>query len=58
MFPVFIGCATHKNFQTEFTVENLKKGDEEYIEWAGELNIREKIMADLKRQQEIEYVAH
>lgn len=45
-------------FQKEFTAENLKKGDQEYIEWAGELKIREKIMADLKKLQEIEYVAH
>ncbi|GAN32562.1 MAG: hypothetical protein DYG83_02330 [Candidatus Brocadia sp. AMX2] len=46
-----------ETFQKEFTAENLKKGDQEYIEWAGELKIKEKIMADLKKLKEIEYVA-
>ena len=45
-------------FQKEFTAEDMKKGDLEYIEWAGELKIREKITTDLKKLQEIEYVAH
>lgn len=45
-------------FQKKFTAENMKKGDEEYIEWAGELKIREKILADIERLKSIEYVAH
>lgn len=44
-------------FQKEFSGEDMRKGDQEYIEWAGELKIREKIMADLKKLKEIEYVA-
>ncbi|MBM4053869.1 MAG: hypothetical protein FJ264_04175 [Planctomycetes bacterium] len=45
-------------FQKEFSAEDLKKGDREYIEWAGELKIREKVMEDLRKLKEIEYVAH
>lgn len=49
---------TSEVFQKEFSAENLKKGDQEYIEWAGELKIREKIAEDLGKLKEIEYVAH
>ena len=49
---------TSEVFQKEFSAENLKKGDQEYIEWAGELKIREKITKDLRKLKEIEYVAH
>ena len=45
-------------FQKEFSAEDMRKGDQEYIEWTGELKIREKIMADLKKLKEIEYVAY
>lgn len=44
-------------FQKKFTAENMKKGDEEYIEWAGELEIREKILTDIKGLKGIEYAA-
>ncbi|MFZ5996899.1 MAG: hypothetical protein ACOYW7_05365 [Nitrospirota bacterium] len=44
-------------FLKEFTAENMKNGDREYIEWAGELKIRDRIAEDLKRLREIEYVA-
>ncbi len=44
-------------FQKKFTAEDMKKGDQEYIEWAGELKIREKILADIKRLKGIEYAA-
>ncbi|GAB63592.1 hypothetical protein KSU1_D0283 [Candidatus Jettenia caeni] len=49
---------TSEVFQKEFSAENLKNGDQEYIEWAGELKIREKVMEDLRKLKEIEYVAH
>ncbi|TLD41807.1 MAG: hypothetical protein JETT_1897 [Candidatus Jettenia ecosi] len=49
---------TSEVFQKEFSAENLKNGDQEYIEWAGELKIREKITEDLRKLKEIEYVAH
>jgi len=44
-------------FQREFTAEDMKKGDREYIEWAGELNIRERILRDLNNLKGIQYVA-
>ena len=49
---------TSEVFQKEFSAEDMRKGDQEYIEWAGELKIREKITADLKKLKEIEYVAY
>jgi len=49
---------TSEVFQKEFSAEDMRKGDQEYIAWAGELKIREKIMADLKKLKEIEYVAY
>jgi hypothetical protein len=44
-------------FQKEFAAEDMKKGDEEYIRWAGELELKERIEADLKHLKEIEFVA-
>jgi len=49
---------TSEVFQKGLSAEDMRKGDQEYIEWAGELKIREKIMADLKKLKEIEYVAN
>jgi hypothetical protein len=49
---------TSEVFQKELSAENLKKGDQEYIEWAGELKIREKITEDLRKLKEIEYVTY
>lgn len=49
---------TSEVFQKEFSAENLKNGDQEYVEWAGELKIREKIAEDLRKLKEIEYVAY
>jgi hypothetical protein len=43
-------------FLKEFAAENMKNGDREYIEWTGELKIRDRIAEDLKRLREIEYV--
>ncbi len=45
-------------FLKEFTAEDLKGGDDEYIRWAGELKIRERILEDLKRLKDIEYVSN
>ncbi len=45
-------------FLREFTAEDLKGGDDEYIRWAGELKIRERIIEDLKRLKDIEYVSN
>ena len=45
-------------FQKELAAEDLVEKDQEYIEWAGELKIRERIVADLQKLRAIEYVAH
>lgn len=45
-------------FFKEFTAEDLKGGDEEYIRWTGELKIRERVLEDLKRLKDIEYVSN
>jgi len=45
-------------FQKQFSAEDMEQGDREYIEWAGELKIRKKIIADLKKIKNIKYVTH
>ncbi len=45
-------------FLTRFTAEDLKGGDDEYIRWAGELKIRERILWDLQKLKDIEYVSN
>ena len=45
-------------FKKKFAAEDLKTGDQKYIEWAGELKIRKKIMTDLKKLKNIKYVTH
>ncbi len=47
-----------KVFLREFSAEDLKGGDDEYIRWAGELKIRERIIEDLKKLKDIEYVSN
>ncbi len=37
-----------ETFLSQFTAEDLKRGDDEYISWAGELKIRERILEDLQ----------
>jgi hypothetical protein len=48
---------TSDRFQKELAGEDMKKGDEEYIRWAGELQIRTRIETDLKHLKDIEFVA-
>lgn len=45
-------------FSKGFAAEDLEHGDMEYVEWAGELKIRDRIAADLQKLRDIEYVAH
>ena len=45
-------------FLTRYTAEDLKGGDDEYIRWAGELKIRERILWDLQKLKDIEYVSN
>lgn len=46
-----------EKFLAEFAAEDLGNKDSEYVEWSGELRIRDRIAADLMRLREIEYVA-
>lgn len=45
-------------FIKEFSAEDLRGGDEEYIRWAGELKLRDKILEELEKLKDIEYVAN
>ncbi len=47
-----------ETFLKQFTTEDMKGGDPEYISWAGELKIRERIVKDIDRLKEIKYVAN
>ncbi|MFZ5998213.1 MAG: hypothetical protein ACOYW7_12110 [Nitrospirota bacterium] len=49
---------TSEVFLRELAAESLKGGDEEYIRWAGELKIRERVRDDIKKLKEIEYVSN
>ncbi|GBD97211.1 MAG TPA: hypothetical protein ENG83_02400 [Nitrospirae bacterium] len=40
------------------TADELQGGDEDYIRWSGELKIRERILEDLEKLKDIEYVAN
>ena len=44
-------------FLRDLTAEDLEGGDQEYVQWAGELKIREKITDELNKLKDIEYVA-
>ncbi len=44
-------------FQEQFAAEDLKKRDDEYVRWAGELAIRDRIEADLKQLKDVRFVA-
>ncbi len=46
-----------ETFLKQFTAENMKNGDPEYIAWAGELKIKERILADINRLRAVQYVA-
>ena len=45
-------------FLKEIAAEDLKGGDDEYIRWAGELKIKDRILDELKKLKDIEYVAN
>lgn len=46
------------NFIADYASEDLKGGDEEYIQWSGELQLRDRIIKRLRMLEDIEYVAH
>ncbi|MBI4688506.1 MAG: hypothetical protein HY756_12165 [Nitrospirae bacterium] len=45
-------------FLSRFTAEDMKNTDPEYIAWSGELKIRERILKDITKLKEIQYVAN
>lgn len=44
-------------FLKKLAAEDLKGGDDEYIRWAGELGMRNRIIEELEKLKDIEYVA-
>ena len=44
-------------FLRNFRAEDLEGGDREYVQWAGEIEIRGKITDELNKLKDIEYVA-
>ena len=44
-------------FLREYFAENLEGGDREYVVWAGELNLRDRIASQLKTLKGIQYAA-
>jgi len=50
--------ASSQVFLKKFTAEDLKGGDDEYIRWAGELIIKDRILNELKKLKDIKYVAN
>lgn len=43
-------------FMKEYAAEDLDGGDDEYISWKGEVKIKERIIEELNKLKEIEYV--
>ena len=48
---------TSEAFLLDFTAEDLTGGDREYVCWAGELKLRERITAQLETIKGIQYAA-
>lgn len=48
---------TSESFLRDFAAENLADGDREYVCWAGELKLRERIAAQLDTLKGIQYAA-
>ena len=44
-------------FLRDFSAENLNGGDREYVAWAGELKLQERISAQLATLRDIQYAA-
>lgn len=44
-------------FLREYSAEDLADGDQEYVVWAGELNLRDLIASQLKTLKGIQYAA-
>lgn len=48
---------TSDSFLRDFAAEDLADGDREYVCWAGELKLRERIAAQLETIKSIQYAA-
>lgn len=48
---------TSEVFLSDFAAESLQDGDREYVTWAGELKLRERIAAQLETLQDVQYAA-
>ena len=46
-----------ETFLKQFNSENMKNGDPEYITWAGELKIKERLLSDINKLKAVQYVA-
>jgi hypothetical protein len=46
------------DFLERFTADDLQGKDDEYVKWSGELKLRERILDDLKKLKDVEYVAN
>lgn len=46
---------TSQQFAAEMTVEDLDGGDDEYIRWAGEYQLMERLQVKLQKLSEVEY---
>lgn len=46
---------TSGQFAAEMTAEDLTGGDDEYVRWAGEYRLMERLQTKLQRLQEVEY---
>jgi len=46
------------DFLKGITADDLKGGDEDYVRWSGELKIKNRILEDLEKLKDIEYVAN
>jgi hypothetical protein len=47
-----------ETFLARFAAEDLEGGDEEYVQWAGELQLRDRIIQRLEKLEDVEYVSH
>ena len=46
---------TSEHFISEMAAEDLKGGDDEYVRWAGEFKLMQRLQAKLRQLQEISY---
>jgi hypothetical protein len=49
---------TSERFMAEMAAEDLEGGDDEYVQWAGEFRLMERLTGKLARLQEIRFENH